>query len=350
MPLVPIRNIYYLLCYAWEHAEGTALAGVGGLEAERIEDLLAHVLASGVARLLRRGLDRAYVEYEEDLRSPRGRLDVSATLKRNLERASRVVCRYDELSQDVLHNQLLRATMLRLASSGVEPTLARKLMAVAERMRGVTTIEPTPALFRRVQLHRNNAHYRFLLHVCELATRWLVPEQHGSGFHFQDFRADEQQMGALFEEFVRNFLRREQTAFRVLGSERIQWFAEPVVPGSELLLPGMQTDISLVSPGRKVVVDTKFYASPLRVGRDGRKKLREEHLYQVFAYLKNLEARGHGAADSVVLLYAASGERFDHSFRLGRHELRACTLDLDQPWPAIRGDLLSLVNSLSKHS
>jgi hypothetical protein len=135
-------------------------------------------------------------------------------------------------------------------------------------------------------------------------------------------------------------------AFRVQGSERIEWVAEPVTPGSELLLPGMRTDISLVSPGRKVVLDAKFYATPLRVGGDGRKKLREDHLYQVFAYLKNLEARGHGAADAVVLLYAASGERFNHCFRVGRHELRACTLDLDQPWPAIRSDLLRLADSL----
>ncbi|HYO51219.1 5-methylcytosine restriction system specificity protein McrC [Archangium sp.] len=345
--MVPIRNVYYLLCYAWEHAEAAPLADVGGVEAGCLQDLLAHVLVSGVAGLLRRGLDRAYVEHEEALRSPRGRLEVSATLKRNLERASRAVCRYDELSHDVLHNRLLRATMLRLASAGVAPGLGRELTRAVRRMREVADIEPVPALFRRVQLHRNNAHYRFLLHACELAVRFLIPEQHGQGFRFVDFRADEQEMGALFEAFVRNFLRREQGHFTV-GGETIRWAAEPLLPGAEALLPIMRTDISLVAPGRKVIFDTKFYTRPLRLGRDGRKKLREEHLYQVFAYLKNLEARGHGIADTAVLLYATRGERFDHRFRLGGHELRACSLDLDQPWPGIRNDLLLLAQGLRR--
>ncbi|QRN94771.1 hypothetical protein JRI60_37510 [Archangium violaceum] len=343
--MVPVRNVYYLLCYAWDHADMAPLADVGGLDVGPLQDLLAHVLVSGVAGLLRRGLDRAYVEHEEALRSPRGRLDVSVTLKRNLERSSRAVCRYDELSHDVLHNRLLRATMLRLASAGVAPHLARELTNAARRMREVSPIEPVPALFRRVQLHRNNAHYGFLLHTCELAMRFLVPEQHGQGFRFVDFRADEREMGALFEAFVRNFLKREQDHFRV-GGEVIRWAAEPVLPGAEALLPSMRTDISLVAPGHKVILDAKFYTRPLRTGRDGRKKLREEHLYQVFAYLKNLEARGHGAADTGVLLYATSGERFDYRYRLGGHELRACSLDLDQPWPGIREDLLRLVRGV----
>jgi 5-methylcytosine-specific restriction enzyme subunit McrC len=345
--VVPVRNVYYLLCYAWDHAESAPLVDVGGLEAGRLQDLLAHVLVSGVAGLLRRGLDRAYVEHEDALRSPRGRLDVSATLKRNLERASRAVCQFDELSHDVLHNRLLRATMLRLAAAGIAPRLARELTLAARRMREVADIDPVPALFRRVQLHRNNAHYRFLLHVCELAVKFLIPEQQGQGFRFIDFRVDEQEMGALFEAFVRNFLRREQGHFSV-GGEIIRWAAEPVQPGAEALLPIMRTDISLVAPGHKVILDAKFYTRPLRTGRDGSKKLREEHLYQMFAYLKNLEARGHGVADTAVLLYATSGERFDHRFRLGAHQLRARSLDLNQPWSGIREELLLLAHSLRR--
>lgn len=346
--MVPVRNVYYLLCYAWDHAEPAPLADVGGVEAGQLQDLLAHVLVSGVAGLLRRGLDRAYVEHEDALRSPRGRLDVSATLKRNLERASRAVCQYDELSHDVLHNRLLRATMLRLASAGVAPRLARELTIAARRMREVADIDPLPALFRRVQLHRNNAHYRFLLHACELAVRFLIPEQRGQGYRFVDFRADEQEMGALFEAFVRNFLRREQDHFSVKGGEIIRWAAEPVQPGAEALLPIMKTDISLVAPGHKVIVDAKFYTSAMRTGRDGSRKLREAHLYQMFAYLKNLEAHGQGVADTAVLLYATSGERFDHRFRLGSHQLRACSLDLNQPWSGIREELLLLAHGLRR--
>ncbi|MCY1015602.1 5-methylcytosine restriction system specificity protein McrC [Pyxidicoccus sp. MSG2] len=343
--MVPLQNVYYLLCYAWEHLDDSTATDVGALACERVEDLLAHVLSSGVTGLLRRGLDRAYVECREELRSPRGKLDLASSMKRGLERTGRAACTFDELDSDVLHNRLLRASLVRLASAGVSPGRSRELLLAARRMRGVMDIEPTPALFQRVQLHRNNGHYRFLLHVCELAVRCLVPDAQGKGYRFNDFRANEQEMGALFEGFVRNFLKREQRHFRV-EVETIRWKVEPVVEGTESLLPVMRTDLSLVAPGRKVIVDTKFYQSPLRVGRDGRKKLREAHLYQMLAYLKNLEGQSEREAHAAVLLYASTGEHFDLRYRLGAYELRARSLDLDRPWQSIRAELLQLAEGL----
>ena len=59
---VPIENIYYLFCYAWERfSEGRSIA-VGKTESPQIWDLFASILTNGVTRLLRRGLDRSYVE------------------------------------------------------------------------------------------------------------------------------------------------------------------------------------------------------------------------------------------------------------------------------------------------
>lgn len=345
-PVIPVQNVYYLLCYAWRYAEATELVNVGGLHAERVENLLAHLLISGVTRLLSRGLDRAYIEERDALRAPRGKLDLSATLKMSLERTGRIICSYDERSQDVLHNRILRATMLRLASASVDTQLSRELVRTARRMRDVTDIDLKPSTFQRVHLHRNNAHYRFLLHLCELAVCNLVPEQKGKGFRLIDFRTDARQMGALFEEFVRNFLRSEQDHFLV-KRENIQWAAEPTTPGAQIFLPVMKTDISLVAPDRKIVIDTKFYENPLglshlRVNR----KLHSSHLYQVYSYLKNLEAHGDRRADAAVLLYASTGESFDLRYRVGSQEIQARTLSLNQPWQGIRSDLLRLAKEL----
>jgi 5-methylcytosine-specific restriction enzyme subunit McrC len=68
---VPIQNLYYLFCYAWGHfREGKGLA-VDATIGPNTFDLLATVLINGVRRLLRRGIDRGYVAFEEDLRHPR---------------------------------------------------------------------------------------------------------------------------------------------------------------------------------------------------------------------------------------------------------------------------------------
>lgn len=344
--VVPIRNVYYLLCYAWDYLEGRTLIDAAAIPGDRVEDLLARVLVGGVARLLRRGLNREYVERAEELRTPRGRIDVSACVKRQLERHGRVPCVSDDLSHDVLHNRLVKGTLVQLADAGVEPRLRTGLLDLARRMSGVSAMRPSTLAFRRVVLHRNTAHYRFLLHVCELAAQQFFVEPGTGRTRFHDFRTDEQAMGLLFQAFVRNFLRHEQDAFRV-GAEKIAWDSARADPDAEWL-PGMNTDITLWSPARKIVIETKFYKHPLQVAWSGSAKLRSDHLYQLFAYIKNLEAKGGLDRDAMgVLLYAAAGQHLDLRYRLGGHDVLVRTLDLDRPWEMIRASLLGLVADVS---
>jgi 5-methylcytosine-specific restriction enzyme subunit McrC len=69
---IPIENIYYLFCYAWDRfPEGKAI-DVGRIKSPKIWDLLASVLVRGINRLIRRGLDRGYTEIEEDISAVRG--------------------------------------------------------------------------------------------------------------------------------------------------------------------------------------------------------------------------------------------------------------------------------------
>ena len=65
---IPIANIYYLLCYAWDVLEEKeSLADVDVLDSTDILDLFARVLVNGTRRLVRRGLDRGYLPREGDI-------------------------------------------------------------------------------------------------------------------------------------------------------------------------------------------------------------------------------------------------------------------------------------------
>ena len=84
---IPIQNVYYLLCYAWGYLPTSTIAKTGVEESPDLQDLLAKVLIHGSQHLVRRGLDREYVELGEDTTSPRGRIDFARTLQRSLLRA-----------------------------------------------------------------------------------------------------------------------------------------------------------------------------------------------------------------------------------------------------------------------
>jgi len=339
---VPIENIYYLLCYAWDRLKAPDTAEVSAVANNRIENLLAKVLVEGVSKLVRCGLDRGYVADDQVARRIRGKLLVSQSLKRSLFETGRAECRVDEFSYDVPHNRVIKAALAELSRlDGVDESLRIKLLQHRRLLAEVSDVDLTPSAFRQIQLHRNNARYAFLINVCELLCRNLIPDERGGGRRFQPFNENEQVMGALFEAFVRNFLKREQEEYRV-SRPKIGWDVEFVLgPGAEWL-PEMQTDVFLESPLRRVVIETKFYAKPV-AGRFENKSLISAHLYQLLNYLEHLSADGPPA--SGMLLYAGAGPFPALDYRLGQHHVQIRTLELAQGWQDIHRDLLALLPS-----
>ena len=81
---IPIQNIYFLLCYAWNKLDEKELVDVRASDEKDLVDLLARVLISGVSRLFKKGLDRDYILYQESIPGIKGKLELGATLKKSL--------------------------------------------------------------------------------------------------------------------------------------------------------------------------------------------------------------------------------------------------------------------------
>ena len=304
------------------------------------------------SQVLRRGLDRGYRERAEDTRRPRGELDLPPTVRRALRVRGQVRVRYEELSRDVLHNRIIKTTMQRLAAVETLNTgLKSNLTRLVQRIADISDVDLREDLFRRVQIHRNNADYGFLLDLCRLITRHLFPEARAGAVRFRDFTTDEREMGRLFEDFVRGFLRKEHPGLGISGHKIIRWGE---VPEGDIVLrfPMMETDIYVPGAGgRSVIVETKCVSGPFDRGRGvSTDALRSDHLYQLFAYLMNY-ARSYPAEPPAlgVLLYATTGTTFDYRYRLHGHPLWVSSVDLAKPWPTVRKGLDRLAQTLSGH-
>jgi 5-methylcytosine-specific restriction enzyme subunit McrC len=344
---IPIQNIYYLLCYAWNKLEERDVVDVTGIETTSLVDLFAKVLGGGVERLLRRGLDRGYVEYTEDTRCLRGKLLFSSTLKRDLLMKAQVHCEFDELSHNVLHNKILKTTlrqMIRVES--LDRQLKDRLVGLYRRFHEVDEIELSSSVFGRVQLHRNNAFYDFLLKICELVYENLLASETPGKRKFRDFlQNDATAMGILFEEFVRNFYKIETSWYKVY-KEEINWKAGALDELSVQYLPRMETDISIESKEYKIVIDTKFYKETLTSNRGGIEKIRSQHIYQIYAYLKNLEKQGGVNTNCTgVLLYPTVQKQLGLSYNIDNHKVMIQTVNLNQEWQSIDRDLRELLET-----
>jgi len=345
---IPVTNLYYLLAYAWDHRLSAAeLVSVNADSCPDLNNLFARMLATATHYLIRRGLDRSYVAVEEETSRIRGRIDFSASEKIQSRTRGKLVCSYDELSPDVLHNQIVKAVLRLLRNDPRVSKDTRKQLALSlEAFQEVGDLRVTPRHFHQVQLHRNNRAYRFVLHLCELIHASLLPEQSQDGSRiFRDFTRDEKIMARVFEDYVRNFARRHLPDATV-SAMQIGWRATELNAATSAMLPRMATDVTIAWPLRKLILDCKYYQEALSTHFDAL-KFRSGNLYQLNAYLTNQAVVSGWENVEGMLLYPTNGYTLDHCFTLhGRHVVRIATIDLRKPWPAIEKDLLGLLNGL----
>jgi 5-methylcytosine-specific restriction enzyme subunit McrC len=149
-PQIPIQNIYYLFCYAWNRFEEAKAVSVGAEASPDLPNLLAKVLLNSSRMLLRRGLDREYQLHSDAIATVRGHIEIGSSLKLHAKRARQLQCEFDELTPDVLHNQILKASMLRIARAPtIDRQLAHDLRTASQRFVGVSDIALKASTFSK---------------------------------------------------------------------------------------------------------------------------------------------------------------------------------------------------------
>ena len=106
---IPIENLYYLLCYAFDKLPDNAITKVDAENCPDSQNLLALALARGVKNLQRRGLERQYKERKEETARLQGRVLLHESQRRMIDRQGRMLCEFDELTVDCLSNRILKA-------------------------------------------------------------------------------------------------------------------------------------------------------------------------------------------------------------------------------------------------
>lgn len=339
---IPIRNLYYIFCYAWARFPKGDEVIVGEDDCPDLPNLFAKLLIEATHRLMRRGLDRGYIEHVEEMAAPRGKLDISKMIKEQTRRRCTAICSYDELEHDVLHNQIIKATARALISvSALTPALRHELRLIQKQLSDVSDIRLTAGAFRRVRLSRDRYLYGMLMRLCEFVFHSLMPDEIGENAKFADILLDEVRMSTIFEEFLRNFYSYELSGFAV-SKTQMSWDAEALVPGATALLPLMETDIMLNSAERTIVVDAKYYKEVL-VGRPGYpKKLRSAHLYQLSAYMRHAARSNPGKQIDGALVYPTVQEAIAADYKIFDNRVRVVTIDLSQEWRDVHDALMAV--------
>lgn len=344
---IPIRNIYYMLCYAWNTLLQSDTTFTGTEEFDNIYDLLAKLMLTGTRNIIKRGFHREYIDYVEELSMVRGKIDVGNSIKQQSLTRKRLVCNYDEFTYNVLFNQILKTTIKTLIKyPNLDRGLKKELIDISYYFSNIDEIRIALQTFSFLKYNRNNMHYKMLMNICELIYSGLITNEEGNTLKFADFIRNEQ-MAALYEKFVLNFYKKHLPASQYkTHSPKIEWGIDSEFAHVGLeYLPQMRTDIVIENnfDQTQTIIDTKYYASAIENRNYSEtKKLISGNLYQICTYVSNSPYLGNVSG---MLLYPTTVQELNFEYKINGKIIKVKTLDLSRDWEGITIRLLNLVDT-----
>jgi len=342
--MIRIQNIYYMLAYAFQVLNEDGYKKVATEEFAFTSDLFAAILAKGIASQIKRGLSREYVSKTEAISSPAGKINVSASVRQHSMLKKQLVCDYDEFTENAYMNKILKTTaMLLIRSPEVSAQHKKALKKTMLYFNNVDEVDPRRIQWSGIRYHRNNATYKMLLNICYLVIAgMLLTEQDGSRKLAR--YVDDQHMHRLYEKFVLEYYRRHYPQLNA-SAAHIDWD----VDGGEIeYLPTMKSDITLRYKGKTLIIDTKYYAHTMQTNSFyNSRTLHSHNMYQIFTYVKNMDAANSGKV-SGLLLYAKTDEEIvpDSDYIMGGNRISVKTLDLNMDFSNIANQLNAIAERL----
>ena len=162
-----IRNIYYMLAYAFQELRHNNYVEIEGEDFKEIYDLFAEILIKGISFQLKQGLHREYVGRQEAMPSIRGKIAMAGTMSLRTKRSNLVACDFDELSEDNIFNRIIVTTVnVLLRHSNVKKEKKGRLKKLMLFFSNVGPVSINAIHWNTLRFDRNNRSYRMLLYVC----------------------------------------------------------------------------------------------------------------------------------------------------------------------------------------
>lgn len=342
--MILYQNIYHMLAYAFQVLNEQGYKDVAVEEFENTAELLAAILCKGVAGQIKRGLLREYITTEDTLVSPRGKIEISETVKTMSIQKKQLVCKYDEFSINAYCNRIIKTTFLVLLKGQISKERKKEIKRLLAFLDEVNPLDIHSIQWIQ-SYNRNNQTYKMIISVCYMIIKGLLQTTTDGNIRLMEF-LDEQRMCRLYEKFIFEYFKRHHKQINV-SAATIPWVLDS--DSNSEMLPTMQSDIMLSFKKKILIIDAKYYSSNTQQYFD-KHTIHSNNLYQIFAYVKNKEAELYGTNHEVsgMLLYAKTDEAIqpNNSYWMSGNRISVKTLDLNQSFDEIKKQLDFIANDL----
>lgn len=273
-----------------------------------LPDVLALALAHHARMAFARGLLHGYRVEEEALHTVRGRIRFDEQMRRRFGIPLPVELRYDDFTDDILANRLIKAAAYRLINMRLRSLKARIGMGwIAGMLDNVSIREFASNDVPDVPFDRLNEHYKNVVELSRLILRHSAFQSSRGTVRASGFLVD---MNKLFQEFVTVALR------EALGvSERS--FGDCNIPSLDKNdRVRLRPDLVWIDGSSYVFVGDAKYKDITD------KTVPESDIYQMLAYVTALNLQGG------MLIYAGEAENREYRVRHTDKAIEVTSLDI----------------------
>lgn len=341
-----IRNIYYMLSYAFQELKRRNYDDIDKEDFERVQDLFAEILYKGMAMQLKQGLYREYIEKHDTLPILKGKLDIRETIRNRVQRKNVLSCEFDELSENNIFNQIIKTTACILVrEKSVSRARKVQLKSLLPFFDGVEEVNPFTIRWNMLRYQRSNQTYKMLMNICFFVLDGMLMTDESGAYKMATF--SDEHMNRLFEKFVLEYYKVHHKEVSA-NTEHIEWNIDLEKSPMIDFLPAMKTDITLRKDNHVLIIDTKYYGHTLQYSFN-KATIHSNNLYQVFSYVKN-EDKGNTGDVEGMLLYAKTQEEIspDLDAVFGKNRIRVKTLDLNKEFKDIAAQLENIYKTSFK--
>ena len=324
-PKIGVGQLISLACYAMARGRKDLVEFGGDFaydEETALPEFLARAFAGAAEKAFARGLLRGYVEREEALQTIRGRIRFDDQIRRRFGLPLPVEVRYDEFTDDILSNRLVRAANRLLRRAGpLSPGTRRRLGRIDALLDGVSLCGYPRNAVPEVKFDRLNGHYEAVVALARLVLRYGAHEAERGDVRASGFTMD---MNQVFQEFVTAALREKLAPY---GGKLRSDKGSPAAYLDEERRVALYPDLVWQEGGRCVFVgDAKYKRIPNREHGERDDRASNADLYQILAYATALDLPGG------MLIYAkdnpSEANEATYTVRHAGKRLQVVALDL----------------------
>jgi len=205
-PKLPMERVLFLVSYALDPKQWRN-SGFGFDAADSLVDAVVPGFARQVGRAIERGLLQGYRREEDSSSTVRGQIRFGDQIRDRFGLAPPVEVTFDEFTDDIIENQLLKAAIARLKYRRIRSEPIRRMLSKFDT--NLATVSPVrfdPRALPEIQFTRLNEHYRPAIELATLILKSTSWDLRRGDFRASSFLVD---MNQVFEEFVITALREE---------------------------------------------------------------------------------------------------------------------------------------------